>query len=83
MYTYVYIYIYIHISGITYKCLTIASDARMFGENAEQVEPIPSPGAAENIRSISEISSCFFWPRPWHIEIRHRVKKTSNSFVRI
>ena len=27
--------------------------------------------------SISEISSCFLWPRPWHIEIRHRVKKTS------
>ena len=27
------------------------------------------------IRSISEISSCFFLPRPWHIEIRHRVKK--------
>ena len=30
-----------------------------------------------SIRSISEISSCFFGPRPWHIEIRHRVKKTS------
>ena len=29
------------------------------------------------VRSISEISSCFFGPRPWHIEIRHRVKKTS------
>ena len=29
------------------------------------------------IRSISEISSCFLGPRPWHIEIRHRVKKTS------
>ena len=29
------------------------------------------------VRSISEISSCFFRPRPWHIEIRHRVKKTS------
>ena len=29
------------------------------------------------IRSISEISSCFSGPRPWHIEIRHRVKKTS------
>ena len=29
------------------------------------------------LRSISEISSCFFGPRPWHIEIRHRVKKTS------
>ena len=28
------------------------------------------------IRSISEISSCCFGPRPWHIEIRHRVKKT-------
>ena len=26
-------------------------------------------------RSISEISSCSFGPRPWHIEIRHRVKK--------
>ena len=34
------------------------------------------------VRSISEISSCFFGPRPWHIEIRHRAKKTStiNSF---
>ena len=29
------------------------------------------------LQSISEISSCFFWPRPWHIEIRHRVKKAS------
>ena len=28
-------------------------------------------------RSISEISSCFWGPRLWHIEIRHRVKKTS------
>ena len=34
------------------------------------------------LRSISEISSCFLGPRPWHIEIRHRVKQTStiNSF---
>ena len=31
----------------------------------------------EVVRSISEISSCFFGPRPWHIEIQHRVKKTS------
>ena len=29
------------------------------------------------VRSNSEISSCFFGPRPWHIEIRHRDKKTS------
>ena len=37
----------------------------------------PFEGGAGAIRSISEISSCFFGPRPWHIEIRHRVKKTS------
>ena len=30
-----------------------------------------------HLRSISEISSCFFGPRPWHIEIWHRVKKTT------
>ena len=30
------------------------------------------------LQSIYEMSSsCFFGPRPWHIEIRHRVKKTS------
>ena len=29
------------------------------------------------LQSISEFSSCFFGPRPWHIEIRHRVKKIS------
>ena len=35
-------------------------------------------------RSISEISSCLFWPRPWHIEIRYRVKKRKhNELVRI
>ena len=28
-----------------------------------------------DLRSISEVSSCFFGPRPWHIEIRHRVKR--------
>ena len=35
-----------------------------------------------HVRSISEISSCFFGPRLWHIEIRHRVKKafTMNLF---
>ena len=33
------------------------------------------PAPPDTIRSISEISSCFFGPRPWHIEIRHRVKK--------
>ena len=36
-----------------------------------------SASSAKLIRSISEISSCFFGPRPWHIEIRHRVKQIS------
>ena len=31
------------------------------------------------IRSISEISSCCFGPRPWHIEIRHRVNKKTST----
>ena len=30
-------------------------------------------------RSISEISSCLLGLRPWHIEIRQRVKKTSTT----
>ena len=38
---------------------------------------VPLLRYAVTCRSISEISSCFFGPRPWHIEIRHRVKKTS------
>ena len=33
------------------------------------------------LQSISEISSCFFGPRPWHTEIRHRVKKASTMNV--
>ena len=36
-------------------------------------------GAWAVIWSISEISSCFFGPRPWHIEIRHRVKQTTTT----
>ena len=31
------------------------------------------------MRSISEISSCSFGPRPWHIEIRHRVKQKTST----
>ena len=31
------------------------------------------------LRSISEMSSCFFGPRPWHIEIRHRVNKNIHN----
>ena len=36
------------------------------------------------LRSISETSSCFLGPRPWHIEIRHRAQKNiHNWFVQI
>ena len=49
---------------------------------------LADPGGATAdliVRSISEVSSCLSGPRPWHIEIRHRVKKESihNYFVRI
>ena len=36
-----------------------------------------APARCGGLRSISEMSSCFLGPRPWHIEIRHRVKKAS------
>ena len=61
MYTYIYIYMYIYIY-ICYICIRRPAAA--------------SPGTGF-LRPIFEISSCFFEPRPWHIEIRHRVKKTS------
>ena len=35
----------------------------------------------KDLRSISEISSCFFWPRPWHIEIRHCVNKKHPQWI--
>ena len=31
------------------------------------------------LRSISEMSCLFLRPRPWHIEIRHRVKKKTST----
>ena len=58
---YIYIYIYIH----TYICVAGATAASS------------GPPRRPSLRSISKISSCFFGPRPWHIEIRHRVKRTS------
>ena len=41
----------------------------------ERRQVVP-PSTYVPVRSISEISSCFFGPRLWHIEIRHRVKQT-------
>ena len=37
--------------------------------------------SAISLQSISEISSCFFGPRLWHIEIRHRVKKKHPQWI--
>ena len=64
---YTYIYIYIHTS--------VPSE---YGAPAPRAPRRGSGGSGGPpwVRSISEISSCFFGPRPWHIEIRHRVKKT-------
>ena len=37
--------------------------------------------SAISLQSISEISSCFFGPRLWHIEIRHRVKQKHPQWI--
>ena len=65
VYMYVYIYIYIYILAGRENCRRRSLQGKVW------VRPFPY------LRSISEISSCFVGPRPWHIEIRHRVKKTS------
>ena len=87
IYTYIHIYIYICVCVYTYIYVYIYIYTFIFplGRQPRQlVAPQPQPrcapsavGLYNNIQSISEISSCFFGPRPWHIEIRHRVKKTS------
>ena len=62
---YICIYIYIYIYTPTY-CVCWPTNSLVVNPQSESAQ-----------RSISEISSCLFGPRPWHIEIRHRVKKTS------
>ena len=70
---YIYIYIYIHTYIHTYTSGRLAWSARSRATGTCLIRPHkPSP-----LRSVSEISSCLFGPRPWNIEIRHRVKKTS------
>ena len=60
-----------HIYTYTHTC----ANARRADPARESLRVHTKTG--KHIRSTSEISSCFFGPRPWHIEIRHRVKKTS------
>ena len=38
---------------------------------------VSTPSEVTHLQSISKISSFSFGPRPWHLEIRHRVKKKS------
>ena len=78
--TYVYIYIYIyHIYMYIYTYIYIIVLSLVQAARLSSPCPCPTsaPARRTQIRSISEISLCFFGPRPWHVEIRHRVKKTS------
>ena len=84
MYTYIYIYIYI------YNDDTVDNTDNNGNDDLIAIIVIETVGIKLMllmmmiiliaflimIRSISEISSCIFGPRPWHIEIRHRVKKS-------
>ena len=49
--------------------------------------PRPDPEARSRFGSTStvsfQISSCFFGPRPWHIEIRHLVKQNKTSTINL
>ena len=86
IHTYIYIYIHIHICNAPRR---VRAGRVGFVTNKHNPSKKSGFGARISsrittvihvrmtIRSISEISSCFFGPRPWHIEIRHRVKKTS------
>ena len=56
--------------------IALVIEVQLRAQDPAQLAPLAGTGAPV-IRSISEMSSRFFGPRPWHIEIRHRVKKTS------
>ena len=72
VYMYIYIYICIYIYIYTQRC----RDCPVCIVPCVTATVMNATGVCE-IRSLSEMSSCFFGPRPWHIEIRHRVKTTS------
>ena len=66
IYIYIYIYIYTHISGVS-----------------PTISRTPSTWQAQNYVArygygrFPKIHRVFVGPRPWHIEIRHRVENTS------
>ena len=61
IHTYIYIYIYICIYADTYIHIYVGLQA---------------PAAEVDLTVDFRNFIVFFGPRPWHIEIRHRVKKT-------
>ena len=80
---YIYIYIYIERERESYRYVYTYRHIYMYTFTLPPFatypqQAVPDIRSAHTItRSISEISSCFLGPRPWHIEIRHRVRKTS------
>ena len=71
LYTCIHIYIYIYIC--TYNVCVYVCDGCVY------INKYIYTYIYIYIRSISEISSCLFGPRPWRIEIRHRVKKKTST----
>ena len=77
-----YIYIYIHMCIYIYICIyTHIHNMYVYYTYLTYLMLcyITQSDIAFCVRSISEISSCFFGPRPWHIEIRHRVTKNIHN----
>ena len=57
----------------------VAVDAAVAQLSAEPAALLQNVHVEDEVRSISEMSSCSFGPRPWHIEIRHRVKQNIHN----
>ena len=68
---YIYIYLFIHVHICVYVYIMLIKDRQGCPRTCARREK------SRRVRSAFEVSSCFFGPRPCHIEIRHRVKKTS------
>ena len=68
---YIYIYMYLHIyTGASRR----SAPSRIRG----RVSPRPNLVCYGRIRKFHRV---FVGPRPWHIEIRHRVKKTHPQLI--
>ena len=69
----VYIYIYIHTFVYTYIYLHLCGSPHGLAWAERMLVCAALPLATVDFRNFV----VFFLPRPWHIEIRHRVRKTS------